>query len=86
VAADFQIDVIGNMTFTCAVNQTILFTDGNSNCQILLDATAQVISISANNGLQLQSTSAVPGDWGGTPPLTVNEALDRIAAALGPIP
>jgi hypothetical protein len=30
-------------------------------------------------------TPAVPGDWTGTPPATLAAALDRIAAALGPI-
>lgn len=29
--------------------------------------------------------AAVPGDWSGSPPLTIRAALDRIAAALGPI-
>jgi hypothetical protein len=29
---------------------------------------------------------AVPANWVGTPPATVQEALDRIAAAVGPIP
>ena len=29
--------------------------------------------------------AAVPADWSGTAPTTVKEALDRIAAALGPI-
>lgn len=28
---------------------------------------------------------AVAADWSGTPPSTIAEALDRIAAALGPI-
>jgi len=28
---------------------------------------------------------ASPADWTGTPPATLAEALDRIAAALGPI-
>lgn len=31
-------------------------------------------------------SAAVGADWGGSPPATVAEALDRIAAALGPIP
>jgi hypothetical protein len=30
-------------------------------------------------------TPAVSGDWTGSDPTTVNQALDRIAAALGPI-
>jgi hypothetical protein len=30
-------------------------------------------------------TPAVSGDWSGSPPTTVKQALDRIAAALGPI-
>lgn len=30
-------------------------------------------------------TPAVAADWSGDPPTTVQEALDRIAAALGPI-
>jgi hypothetical protein len=29
--------------------------------------------------------AAAPADWSGSPPRTVGEALDRIAAALGPI-
>lgn len=30
-------------------------------------------------------SKAVAGDWSGTAPTTIKEALDRIAAALGPI-
>jgi len=29
---------------------------------------------------------ATPGDWSGTPPTTVAEALNRIAAAISPVP
>ncbi len=29
---------------------------------------------------------STPSDWSGSPPTTIAEALDRIAAALGPIP
>lgn len=31
-------------------------------------------------------TPAVPADWSGSSPATVQAALDRLAAALGPIP
>lgn len=30
-------------------------------------------------------TAAVAADWSGSPPATIAEALDRLAAALGPI-
>lgn len=40
------------------------------------------------NGLDasIAYSAAVPADWSGTSPATIGEALDRIAAALGPIP
>jgi hypothetical protein len=34
----------------------------------------------------LPYSAAAPADWSGTSPATVKEALDRLAAALGPIP
>ncbi len=36
--------------------------------------------------LQVNYTAAVAADWGGTSPTNVAEALDRIAALVGPIP
>jgi hypothetical protein len=33
----------------------------------------------------IEYTPAVPGNWSGSPPTTVQEALDRIAAFIGPI-
>lgn len=31
-------------------------------------------------------SAAVSADWSGSPPTTIKQALDRIAATLGPIP
>lgn len=31
-------------------------------------------------------SASTPADWSGDPPATIAEALDRIAAAVGPVP
>jgi hypothetical protein len=52
-----------------------------SNVQRALDAVrARTDAIAAQ-----PYTPGTPGDWTGAAPTTIGEALDRIAAALGPI-
>jgi hypothetical protein len=55
---------------------------------------AGTVLVSTGSGLSYQFILAsnasyapgVPGNWTGSPPTTVQQALDRIAAAIGPIP
>ncbi len=41
--------------------------------------------LEATDAGDVSYTPAVAANWSGTPPATVREAFDRIAAALGPI-
>lgn len=40
------------------------------------------------NGLDasIAYTASTPADWSGSPPATIAEALDRLAALVGPVP
>lgn len=52
----------------------------------VLVSTGSGLSYQFISSQDVEYTPAVPGDWSGSPPTTIKEALDRIAAAIGPIP
>lgn len=52
----------------------------------VLDPALTLMQIPVARAAALQYTPAVLVDWGGTPPASTADALDRIAAAVGPIP
>jgi len=61
-------------------------TIGNlGSLSIFFDFTTDRLILEAIGGVTLPYTPAVTGDWTGADPVDVAEALDRIAAALGPI-
>lgn len=58
-----------------------------SNAERAMNASAQALgrridSVSAT----IAYSAAVPADWSGTPPASIAEALDRLAALVGPVP
>lgn len=55
------------------------------------DSKELFIGTSSGNGLVPVYTATTPGDWAGMPPVTAQDAIDRISSALaaelgGPIP
>lgn len=45
-----------------------------------------IVELLFSTSVYVSYSAAVPANWAGTSPTSVKEALDRIAAALGPIP
>lgn len=58
-----------------------------SNAERALNASAAALGRRIDGvSATIPYSAATPADWAGSPPATIAEALDRIAAALGPIP
>lgn len=66
-----------------------LFSDnekGNITAQFLRDFVVSIYDETARIEGQQDYTPASAVHWENSPPTTIQEALDRIAAAIGPIP
>ena len=66
-----------------------LFSDnekGNITAQFLRDFVVSVYDETARIETQQDYTPASAVHWSNSPPTTIQEALDRIAAHVGPIP
>lgn len=73
----YQLETTGGM----GGNQRAL-----SSVSLDMDDIAQRMDTAESTLSSLPYSASTPADWGGTAPTTVKDALDRIAAALGPIP
>jgi hypothetical protein len=75
--------VIGDATATF-----VFYTDSVSQnaAPSFAGFAGSVFPVYASASLITAYSATTPADWGGSSPATVSEALDRIAAALGPIP
>lgn len=63
-----------------------LVTDAASLAPAFAPAAVTTSSVVyADTAQYMGYTAAAPADWSGSPPATIKEALDRIAAAVGPI-
>lgn len=60
--------------------------DGVGAFGTVLMSTGSGLSYQFITSAEVEYSAAVSGDWSGTPPATIKEALDRIAASIGPIP
>jgi len=92
-----QVDVGGSATVYLAAgaNLGIGAVGGVGPCTLNVLSTSVTITLPlgpgvnvsyATNPTKLGYTPAILADWSGIPPVNVQNALDRIAAALGPIP
>lgn len=81
---DLQNDVLATSVLPIANGGTGLNAVGAAGTVITSNGTT--ISYQPITGGSVGYTPAVPGNWSGSPPTTVQQALDRIAAHIGPIP
>jgi len=69
-----------------AMSSLITAIDAGTVSVALASSAAEAASgLVAPGAVTLPYTPAVTGDWTGADPTTVEDAIDRIAAALGPI-
>lgn len=81
---DLQNDVLATSVLPIVNGGTGLNAVGAAGTVITSNGTT--ISYQYVTGGSVGYTPAVPANWSGSPPTTVQQALDRIAAMIGPIP